>query len=90
MSIDVLIESGVDSVPVVILLQLLLGGGVRGRRISGKAGASRTGAPSARQQVGLEPRDQTSACAQVAQSTAPGGLEVPSDVHSKNRTSRTS
>lgn len=84
-----LVESGVDCAPVVILLQLLLGWGVRGRGVCGKAGTSRTGAPPACQQVGLQPRNQTSTCTQVTQSGAPGGLEVRSHVHSEDRTMRT-
>lgn len=87
-SIDVLIESRMDCAPVVVLLQLLLGRGVGGRGVCGKAGASRTGAPPTCQQVGLQPRNQTSTCTQVTQSGAPGGLEVPSHVPSVDRAER--
>ncbi len=44
-SIDVLVQAGVDCVPIVVLLQLLLSGGVRGRGVCGEAGVSWTGAP---------------------------------------------
>lgn len=88
MSVDVLIESGVYSVAVVIFLQLFLGGWVGWGRVCGETGSSWTGATPACQQVGLQTRNQPSTCTQVTQSRAPGGLELCCNVHSEERTSR--
>ena len=88
MPVEVLVESRMDRVAVVILLQLLLSGGVRGRRVCGKTGPFWTGAPPTSQQVGLQPWNQSSTGTQVTQSTVPGGLEVRGNVHSEDRTDR--
>lgn len=83
-TIDVLVQPRMNCVAIVILLQLLLGRRLGGRRVRGDAGPSWTGAPGAGQQVGLQPRNQTASCAQVAQSAAPGGLQL--HVHSDGDT----
>lgn len=86
MSIDVLVDSRVDSIAVVVLLQLFLGVGVGGRGVCGKTGSSRTGAPTSRQKEGLEPWNQTAPCSEVTKSGAPRGMEVSSNVHSDDVT----
>lgn len=84
MSINVLVESSVDGVAVVILLQLLLSGGLGGGGVCGETGSTWTGVPSSCQQVGLQPWDQTPVGPQVTQSRASAGLKVSSDVRSED------
>lgn len=83
MSVNVLVESRVDGVAVVILLQLLLRG-LGGGGVCGETGSTWTGVASSCQQVGLQPWNQTPVGAQVTQSAASGGLQVPGDVRSED------